>query len=138
LRRGTSATSKIAAEAVKGVYQHVSSSRDAQYFEQRKELAERFRSDYQCGQGAQSEFPFFVGVFDTVAALSNRGSLSILGTLLLALLLVAGAGAAWISSPPYEFGFWLGWFAFDALWAGRSWVGWRMASGIRCQLPLLA
>jgi uncharacterized protein (DUF2235 family) len=75
LKRSPSATSKIAAEAVKGVYQHVSSNRDAQYFEQRKELAEKFRSDYGCGKGGPSEFPFFVGVFDTVAALSNRGSL---------------------------------------------------------------
>lgn len=114
LRRGTSATSKIAAEAVKGVYQHVSSSRDAQYFEQRKELAEKFCSDYQCGKGGQSEFPFFVGVFDTVAALSNPGSLFILGALLVVLLLVASAGAAWISPPLYGFGYWFGWFIFDA------------------------
>lgn len=44
-------TSKIAAEAVKGVYQHVSSNQDAQYFELSKELAEKFRSDPQCGTG---------------------------------------------------------------------------------------
>jgi hypothetical protein len=54
-KRGTSATSKIAAGAVKGVYQHVSSNEDAQCFEQRKELAEKLRSDSQCPSASPAD-----------------------------------------------------------------------------------
>lgn len=71
---------KLASEAVKSVYQHVSSPRDMQFFEQRKALAARYRERHACAEGPDS-FPFFIGVFDTVAALANYGSLAVLAAL---------------------------------------------------------
>ena len=74
---------------MKTVYQHVSSPRDHQFFEQRKALAAQYRARHACA-GTLDTFPFFIGVFDTVAALSNYGSLGIL-TALYGLLLLAAS-----------------------------------------------
>jgi uncharacterized protein (DUF2235 family) len=72
LYRDAGTTRKIAKEAVKRVYQHVSSPRDAAYFEQRKALALQFREKY-CSDvsGAPNANAFFIGVFDTVASLGS-------------------------------------------------------------------
>jgi uncharacterized protein (DUF2235 family) len=113
LKRDPASTFKIATDAVKTAYQHVSSSRDEQFLDQRKELAERFQEKYQCGQHPESEVPFFVGVFDTVAALSNRGSLMLLASLSAAALALASVALAYVSAPEYGFGYWLGWLLFD-------------------------
>jgi uncharacterized protein (DUF2235 family) len=78
LRRDDASARKLATRAVKSVYQHVSSPRDAQFLDQRRALAERYRQEHGCSDD-QSGYPFFIGVFDTVAALSNRGSLLVLG-----------------------------------------------------------
>lgn len=114
LKRDTASATRIATEAVKSVYQHVSSLRDAQYFEQRNELAQKFRADYGCGGGGQSEFPFFIGVFDTVAALTNFGSLSLLTGIIAILLIVSSFGLSLISHADHDFWYWLGWLAFDS------------------------
>jgi hypothetical protein len=54
------------------VYQHVSSPRDTAYFQQRKALALQFRQRYGSDHsGAPNVNPFFIGVFDTVAALGS-------------------------------------------------------------------
>jgi uncharacterized protein (DUF2235 family) len=76
---------KLATRAVKSVYQHVSSPRDTQFLDQRKALAQQFRSDYAASDDP-SAFPFFIGVFDTVAALADRGSLLILSCAYVAVL----------------------------------------------------
>ena len=63
---------KIAKEAVQKVYQHVSSPKDAAYIEQRKALALQFRQKYHSDvSGAPNVNPYFIGVFDTVAALGS-------------------------------------------------------------------
>lgn len=63
---------KIAKEAVRGVYQHVSSPRDTAYLDQRRALALRFRTKYGADvNGAPNTNAFFIGVFDTVAALGS-------------------------------------------------------------------
>jgi uncharacterized protein (DUF2235 family) len=75
LFRDKASTHKIAKEAVKQVYSHVSSPKDAAYFEQRKALALRFRKKYGSDvNGASNANPFFNGVFDTVASLGSSGS----------------------------------------------------------------
>src|SRR5205807_9691727 len=79
---------KLATTAVKSVYQHVSSPRDAQFFEQRRALAQEYRTRHACTDTSDT-FPFFIGVFDTVAALSNYGSLAILAGLYGVVLLAA-------------------------------------------------
>jgi hypothetical protein len=59
----------IAKEAVKKVYQHVSSPRDSEYVPQRVALAERFRRQYGSdASGKSNAYPYFIGVFDTVAS----------------------------------------------------------------------
>jgi uncharacterized protein (DUF2235 family) len=72
LFRDAGSTRKIAKEAVKQVYEHVGSPKDAAYLEQRKALALRFRKKYGSDEdGAPNVNPFFVGVFDTVASLGS-------------------------------------------------------------------
>jgi uncharacterized protein (DUF2235 family) len=73
LQRDTGSLRKIAKEAVKKVYQHVGSPKDTAYIEQRKALALRFRRQYGSDiNGAANANAFFIGVFDTVAAIKSR------------------------------------------------------------------
>ncbi len=82
LFRDAGSTQKIAKEAVKKVYQHVSSPKDTAYLEQRRALALQFRTKYGSDvNGAANVNPFFIGVFDTVAAL---GSYWLFGALVVA------------------------------------------------------
>src|SRR5438046_2153065 len=86
LRRDEATTKKIAKEAVKKVYQHVSSPRDQKYVPQRDALAKRFRAEYASEvEGKSNAFPHFIGVFDTVAAIGSYGSMGLVG------ILVAGS-----------------------------------------------
>jgi uncharacterized protein (DUF2235 family) len=72
LRRDVGTTTRIAREAVKKVYQHVSSPKDTDYLSQREALAKRFRQRYGSDTGgASNAVPFFMGVFDTVASLGS-------------------------------------------------------------------
>jgi len=72
LFRDEGTTRKIAKEAVRAVYQHVGSPKDTAYLEQRNALALQFRKKYSSDvNGAPNTNPFFVGVFDTVAALGS-------------------------------------------------------------------
>lgn len=72
LRRDVGTTTRIAREAVKKVYQHVSSPKDTDYLPQREALAECFRERYGSDAGgASNAVPFFIGVFDTVASLGS-------------------------------------------------------------------
>lgn len=79
VRRDISGSTKIAKEAVKGVYQFVSSPKDKAYLEQRKDLATNFRQKYGSDvKGEPNVVPFFIGVFDTVASLGSYMLSSIL------------------------------------------------------------
>jgi uncharacterized protein (DUF2235 family) len=72
LRRDVGITTGIAREAVKRIYQHVSSPKDTAYLPQRDALALRFRRWYGCdADGVANAVPFFIGVFDTVASLGS-------------------------------------------------------------------
>ena len=105
LRRDERSCRRIAREAVTRVYQHVSSEKDRAYLGQRKALAARFREQYASGDAAgPNAYPHFIGIFDTVAALSNKGSLvlsGLIGGLLLFLLASLGwwlTGRFWLSA----------------------------------------
>ncbi|PZN99835.1 MAG: DUF2235 domain-containing protein [Hyphomicrobiales bacterium] len=92
LRRDEASARAIATEAVTKVYQHVSSERDSAYLTQRNALAARFRDDHGSGDaGGPNTYPYFIGVFDTVAALSNTGSLIVSGLIGGALLFALSA-----------------------------------------------
>jgi hypothetical protein len=77
LRRDPSSVRRIANTAIKKVYQHTTSmhyatadERTRELLDQRKQLAASFRRTY----GAQDAYPYFVGAFDTVAAIANPTS----------------------------------------------------------------
>ncbi|MDA9488841.1 hypothetical protein XI08_06375 [Bradyrhizobium sp. CCBAU 11361] len=107
LRRDVGTTTGIAREAVKKVYQHVSSPKDADYLPQREALAKRFRQTYRSDTAdASNVVPFFVGVFDTVASL---------GSYALSAALV-GASAVLIAALSYLQSFFLFPFATTLLW----------------------
>lgn len=125
LRRDLGMSTKIATHAVKSVYQHVSSSRDEKYVDQRVTLAEAFRDDYAANNLNDTKrpnaAPYFIGVFDTVAALSDTGSLIILAIVYLALHAALAAALAYVTTlivAPPAFGRWYWyWFGWIAVWA---------------------
>ena len=81
LLRDENSTNRIASEGVRKVYQHTESRktfttpRQKELSTQRDELARRFRDTYGAGvQGDETRanaYPYFIGLFDTVAALVN-------------------------------------------------------------------
>jgi uncharacterized protein (DUF2235 family) len=111
---------KLATAAVKNVNQHVSSPRDQQFFEQRKALAAQYRARHACA-GTPDTFPFFIGVFDTVAALSNFGSLGILTALYGAALLASSLTLGYFTAENAVY--WAAWLVFDTVClAGAAYV----------------
>src|SRR5258708_1873931 len=72
LQRDAKSIKKIANEAVKNVYQHVSSPADEKYVGQRKAIALRFRRKYNSDvAGIPNANPYFIGGFDTPASLGS-------------------------------------------------------------------
>lgn len=114
LKRDEASARKLATRAVKSVYQPVSSPRDAQFLDQRSALAEQFRSDHACSQD-QSAYPFFIAVFDTVAALSDLGSLFVLSSGYVGLLAAVSFLLAWLS--PESAGYWAAWIGLGTFCA---------------------
>lgn len=118
---------RIASEAVRSVYNHGAGKKRTQFECEREEKARRFRASYgSAGTGADGEEqgnvqPYFVGVFDTVAALGNRWvSISALAGLLILLgaaWLLAGTERWWVAAMP-------GLAAAAAVfWLARIWAG---------------
>ena len=113
LRRDPQSTRAIADEAVRQVYQHVSSPKDEAYLEQRKALAVRFRAQHGSDAGGKANaIPYFIGVFDTVAAL---GSYGLMAALALGALAVMAAAAGLLSLLAYTFWVWFGLLVATAL-----------------------
>lgn len=106
LRRDDASARKLATRAVKSVYQHVSSPRDAQFLDQRKALAQQFRGEHASAED-QSAYPFFIGVFDTVAALSDVGSLLVLTVVYIALVAAISFLLQWLGAE--SAGYWAAW-----------------------------
>lgn len=81
---------RVAREAVLQVYEHGAGKDRGKYEPERKEKARRFRLKYGCDIDGQSNVvPYFIGVFDTVAALGAKGLLRwIMVSLLVALTIV--------------------------------------------------
>ncbi|MDB5500499.1 MAG: hypothetical protein JWR89_401 [Tardiphaga sp.] len=66
---------RIATEAVKNVYQHGASQKEERFRDQRLQLAAAFRKKYGSDTGGvANEVPYFIGVWDTVAALGASWS----------------------------------------------------------------
>ncbi len=103
---------RLAEEAVIGIYQHGIGRKQERFAQQRKELASKFREKYASTavikgnkKGWSNVVPYFVGVWDTVAALgASKPKLLALGAILagvvwsiFAFLLVMFRSLGWIS-----------------------------------------
>jgi uncharacterized protein (DUF2235 family) len=95
MRYDTVAARRLATIGVKKVYQHPASvpeatatPRQMELIAQRRELARQFRATYGVDLSDKSHYPYFIGVFDTVASVASPGSLILTGLLA---LLAAGA-----------------------------------------------
>jgi hypothetical protein len=106
LKLDVASTQKVARYAVKHVYQFTSSrpASEASFvqrflLETRELLAKRFRSDYGSADTARPElanvYPYFIGAFDTMAAL---GSFAKTALLTLAFLIVIALASACLST----------------------------------------
>jgi len=97
IKRDPATAWRIAREAVSGVYQHGVGRTAERFRRQRIELAQRFRMRYHCDDNGQSNaVPYFVGVWDTVAALgAGKGKQILLGLVAAALLSIA-LSAVWV------------------------------------------
>lgn len=70
-----SAIRKIADEAVNDVYGHGAGKNPTTYAPEREIKGERFRKKYNSDvEGKSNAIPYFIGVFDTVAALGMKGA----------------------------------------------------------------
>ena len=117
LRKDEKTAQRVATEGVKKVYQHTESrktfrtEREIDLNSQREELADRFRLTYASANQDDSKkanvYPYFIGVFDTVAAVSNP--LVATSMFLVALLVLAVLSAATTYCLNFSFGFWI-WF----------------------------
>ena len=96
---------RLANIAVKKVYQHAASvprvkatPRENELMDQRLVLAHQYCETYASRQDDTSEYPYFIGVFETVASIASRGSLLVL-TLATLALAAAAAIVLWAFYP---------------------------------------
>lgn len=106
LKRDGVSARRTAKRAVKRVYQHTSSRkvdqatrRQLQLLSQRKGLAYEFRMNHGSGDGDEKSnaYPYFIGVFDTVAALADKAALVLLFFITAAFGLALSAAIYWIA-----------------------------------------
>ena len=118
LRRDMKTAKRIAVEAVKKVYQHTesrkqsaASDREKELLLQRQELARRFRETYASNAAADSSksngYPYFIGVFDTVASLANPLAIIVLSVVAILTLAIPSALLAYLF-PAFQFQSWFG------------------------------
>ena len=102
-------THSIAKKAVKQVYEFTASwerekatDRQRQLLDQRDELATQFRTYYGSSDasGVSNGYPYFIGVFDTVAALANWGTFFLFFVILIVLIAILSS-AIWYVHPSY-------------------------------------
>src|SRR5208337_2780304 len=88
----------IAREAVKTVYQHGASKKQPRFQKQRDDLAASFRKKYDSDDnGLSNAVPYFIGVWDTVAALGTTIPRLVLAYIIaLPFVLVVICSLAWI------------------------------------------
>lgn len=100
---------RLASEAVRDVYEHGSGSNKPERRAERTEKARRFRAKYQSNNADEQAnvLPYFIGVFDTVAALGAPGPRRLFMAVILAgfvALMIAGASAVLSLTPWLPFG----------------------------------
>lgn len=108
LLRDEASARSIAKKAVNDIYQHGSGRKSKRFEQQRQELAKKFRTTYAAGtQDESNTMPYFIGVWDTVAAV-GASWLRLFGIYAVAgsVLWVLSASLRWLLSglidfPPY-------------------------------------
>jgi hypothetical protein len=90
----------IATEAVKKVYQYGASIEGDPFKELREQRARCFRQEYgSSSEDGANEYPYFIGVFDTVAALGVSASVrKALGVAVVIVAALVAASFAWLFS----------------------------------------
>jgi uncharacterized protein (DUF2235 family) len=138
LPRAGKALRSIAEEAIYKVYDHGAGRKHQAYIEQQNELARRFRHKYGSEDVNRSDkanvAPYFIGVFDSVAALGMSTGIRAFAVII---SMLAMAGAAALIAWPLRglFGFSFGW-AWTAVFALA--VCWATHRFIRNQLKYIA
>lgn len=144
LKRDLATSKRIAKEAVKRVYQHTPSrsrekatERQKQLLDQRQELAERFRAKYGSGDATgPNVFPHFIGVFDTVASLSNPVAVAVFAGVGLAVVASIATICWWLLPLAGVFDNWLAWVGIVVAIASIIVGGWLLAYRIRWEIGL--
>jgi uncharacterized protein (DUF2235 family) len=120
----------IADEAVSQVYEHGSGSDKPERKEERLEKARRFREKYGSVDNNQAnEVPYFIGVFDTVAALGASGlrQVGMWAALVASVAALAALTAGVLSLMPW-FGFLPAFCSILVMIAAGLAIGWWRAS----------
>ncbi|WP_018973145.1 T6SS phospholipase effector Tle1-like catalytic domain-containing protein [Rudaea cellulosilytica] len=108
LPRSGRALRAIAVEAVTRVYDHGAGKPRKQYEPEREEQARRFRKKYKAGDDPNrgDVFPYFIGVFDAVAALGISAFQQVIIIMLwIAFCAALAAAIGWIGKVFWGFGF---------------------------------
>lgn len=121
----TSKTRAIAHEAVVKVYEYGAGGAAKIHFKAKHELGRRFRIKYGSGDGhGANVYPYFVGVFDTVASLGSKGIIRFLISAFLTLLaLGAIASLSYLASWLLPLSYWVSFGVIGSL--SLLYVGWR-------------
>lgn len=108
LPRYTKETRAIATEAVVKVYEYGAGLAIRKHQKAKNELARRFRQKYASGDDNGSNvYPYFVGVFDTVASLGSKGLVRwLISGFLIALSLIAISLVSYVASWLLPVSFW--------------------------------
>jgi uncharacterized protein (DUF2235 family) len=110
IQRDLKSARRIAAKAVKQVYQYGSCVKGDPHRGRRHERARRFRAEHCSGDAETSNTaPYFIGVWDTVGTL-GAGSVALI--LLACLYELASAAAAGALAYAFDGGFWAAFAAF--------------------------
>lgn len=124
LKRDPRTAREIAKEAVKSVYQHGATHKSEKLAQQRRELARRFRDRYSSNspEGDANTVPYFIGVWDTVAALGVN-VIQQIAILASAFLAFAAIGClTWLAMPmPVKFWMWMAVYMASGIAAGVIW-----------------
>jgi len=117
---------KIAEEAVRDVYEHGAGHPLAEFEAERNEQARRFRERYASDKdGLPNAAPFFIGVFDTVAALGANGIRRIgIVAMFAALAAIPLAAVAALLTLAVPYGFWVNFGVLSLVMILFVW--WRM------------
>jgi uncharacterized protein (DUF2235 family) len=119
LRRDEKTSKRIASAAVKRIYQHtesvqqITNERDKELLTQRSMLADKFREQYASGESQKANaYPYFIGVFDTVASLANP----VVATVLFGAAILLGGILVWLARETRLFNYLMIFAAIVLVW----------------------